>query len=912
MKTLRLRRKGTIIPTLAVSLIGIVSCIALGIDLGLIAVARVQTQSAADAGALAGVRAMSADPAISQAAVKTMAKDAALAAVLDNSVISKPLLATDVSSKVGIYYYDRTSTPQQFRILTNDTSQTNPTNGAVENWSALQISVTTQQPTYFARVMGITQFTMTTEATSVHRPRDMALILDFSGSMQFSSWNTVPYSGTVSGSMNPDPNIPNFGPWSRYQLANNTRLRRVTNYGTSPYIIAPSNYTMDSAGSGPAIVRDFNCIPDARSTGVVSFAALQNAFVQQADPDTLYEPYTPAYTAALGVDWWSATAKVGTPAPTNFATQTDTPIAYIGDLWPRRNRRVSATATEQYARTVYHYLSDSSSTSNGHRKNNTDPNAPIGDMDPSNDWETVGYDGNLDGRLFKGFSMGPGYYGKTFFMWPPDPRTPAGVDPADAGYVAGDWRKRFYHYPGNTSQRMDDNSRLFMAGTDGRIRPANANTYTVDYEAVLRWIKFVGPAVFPPNLRAGRVLYYRHIPSDVNTGTGSAEERLDKVFWREYINHVLGADADQDDANLSNRRTLLGISGNSWNGDATIRITAKSSLTGQDGISGNADDPYMHYNDVPRSPLLHYWFGPMSMIDFIVQNNTFERNWAPGTCHEAQSWQLKAGVNSALADIEKNHPNDQAALIYFNHSNAYNTAVVSMGRDYNRMRNALFFPKSLLSSLGDETAEFRPYSLAWSDQSPYSGGTTPRNIPNSAGSTCPHQGLLVAYNEFSSRTSPAYNGRRGAAKVVILETDGIPNYSYTNTYVNGGAYNSYYTLGSATGGGASQARTATQAICALDTAGNPGYSGSLTARVHAIGFGDIFNNMADSSAITAANFLLDIQKDGKTSPTSATSIESYKIITGDFNTRIGRLRDALTRIMQSGVQVSLVKGTNEN
>ena len=36
---------------------------------------------------------------------------------------------------------------------------------------------------------------------------------------------------------------------------------------------------------------------------------------------------------------------------------------------------------------------------------------------------------------FVGYSMGPGYWGKTFYVWPPDPRTPVN-DPGVAGYVA--------------------------------------------------------------------------------------------------------------------------------------------------------------------------------------------------------------------------------------------------------------------------------------------------------------------------------------------------------------------------------------------------------------------------------------------------------------------------------------------
>ena len=39
--------------------------------------------------------------------------------------------------------------------------------------------------------------------------------------------------------------------------------------------------------------------------------------------------------------------------------------------------------------------------------------------------------------------------------------------------------------------------------------------------------------------------------------------------------------------------------------------------------------------------------------------------------------------------------------------------------------------------------------------------------------------------------------------------------------------------------------------------------------------------------------LLAVQKDGNTSAAGDTSIESYKIITGDYNTRISNLRTGL-------------------
>ncbi len=50
-----------------------------------------------------------------------------------------------------------------------------------------------------------------------------------------------------------------------------------------------------------------------------------------------------------------------------------------------------------------------------------------------------------------------------------------------------------------------------------------------------------------------------------------------------------------------------------------------------------------------------------------------------------------------------------------------------------------------------------------------------------------------------------------------------------------------------------------------------------------------------------------MQKIGKTSNASDSSIQSYKIITGPYADRISKLSSALTKIMQDGVQVTLIQ-----
>ena len=241
-----------------------------------------------------------------------------------------------------------------------------------------------------------------------------------------------------------------------------------------------------------------------------------------------------------------------------------------------------------------------------------------------------------------------------------------------------------------------------------------------------------------------------------------------------------------------------------------------------------------------------------------------------------------------------------------------------IGQDYTTLKNALFFPKSILSNLwnnttqtGDKTKELR---VGTNSSFPSHEG----DIPNAQANTDPVTGMALAFNVLSP--APTLNadatrrGRRGAAKVVIFETDGIPNSVQGFTYQKAG-YNSYYKYSSA--GNNSSVATATASSAAVtvvtqiakqvasDTSSDSGYSlPNSPARVYAIGFGDIFST---SSATAAESFLLSIQQAGNTSGATDTSIPAYQIITGPYQTRINNLQDGLQRIMQSGVQVTLIQ-----
>src|SRR5436305_14771804 len=86
-------------------------------------------------------------------------------------------------------------------------------------------------------MFGLTGFTAVASATAVHRPRDVVIVLDLSGSMRFQSLPGVPLTTTDSWrnsstfaspsslspprvlSMNPDPAIPPFVHYSNTPAA---------------------------------------------------------------------------------------------------------------------------------------------------------------------------------------------------------------------------------------------------------------------------------------------------------------------------------------------------------------------------------------------------------------------------------------------------------------------------------------------------------------------------------------------------------------------------------------------------------------------------------------------------------------------------------------------------------------------
>jgi Flp pilus assembly protein TadG len=1061
--------------------------VALAIDLGMVIIARSAAQDAADTAALSGARVLDGRvPANTNPDDYDNRKDEAnviaRASVKANSVINNNMLTT-TSLNIGIYDYDTVA--QTFRFV-NGHAMIDPDNPpppgqeppaavkpAGKSWTAVEVNVAAQQPAFFSGVFGISSLPASARAVAVHRPRDVALILDMSGSMKFAStyaWppGTASSTGTVSGLLNPDPTYPRFGHYQRYPTTTlPNAFMRTTNFiaGTQE-VFSPTNMTTD-ADVGPAIVRQFvfaydvtnNATPASPVNTVSSAGVLRNAFHRWnppgMNPTTTsgeFGPMSPP-TGWSGYNAFDRSNTSGpTPAPASFATQEDDgAIKYVGDRSPRKAGRVlrdgtswdPATATGA-AKTAWDVLFPNTVAAAPTLSTSTlrtvqavpRPIGPLGVLDarlralsPLNvtapreggstwqkfvdgAWEQAGYDLDLEaynaqsgaatpgtyrpavasrgldasgtfptnGR-FHGYSMGPAYYGKTFFVWPPDPRwgNPNGGSPLGGGVRPDnvlaitnptstdtslmvkdssgnwicDWRRRFFlrNDSANTGTPSSDPVNTTQGGTwkyfhpEGDNDPVNAGTqnvnlallrgttghtlrdtgYKINYRAVLAWIKS-GPQVLPPNLRAGKVKYYASIPDNVdNAGSpGTNEQYLDQRFWREYIDYVMGYKGNH--TNYDAQYMLAGVETAVWAGAAvSINATANETYTA-DLISYTNPKPYMNYTDIPNRPRLHFWFGPMSMLMFISgrYQDANLRNWNAGSLAEAQTWQLKAGVRSALDDIKNNHPNDLVGTTYFAGA-AYQTIRAPLSQDWENLKNALYYPKSLLAGIraGGAAAnnELRPYNSSFGNALAGNGSSQDADLPNGNGGTDPVSGFATAFNLLSSAPSipdlgglgvaGAGTGRRGATKIVIFETDGVPN-TWRNFNLTPAGANSYYTKTTTTGSGANgDANSINKAMDIVDQIVAPttsnGYSlVNSPARVYPIAFGDLFSSTSTYKG-QALTFLQDVAYHGLTGDSAAAPLPDYQIITGTASERIEKLRSSFERILQSGVQVTLIE-----
>ena len=583
-------RRGTVLPMLAVCLIGLCGFTALAVDLGILAVARTESQNGADIAALIGCRTLNNKPTAVNNDLPfavTAAKNSAMA----NYDLNQYFTLSQIQKvEVGQYLYDATA--QKFQVSTwYDVTSSQGTTPPSGSWTAIRVTLAVNQPTYFMKVFGVTSMPTGAIATAVYRPRDTAFVLDMTGSMAYAS--QFNYNGA---SLNPDDLVPMFGHYVSVQSS----LRATANQANADgEAISRNNFTITTPGGLP-IVKDFyfdpaNAATPATVASPVVPANLKMAFhnipasKETAGDATTYTPPTYDFSAYNALD----TTRVNgpTPAPTSFKTMTDSGgITYVGDRYRRYNGSINKTDTTWATGTSPSWAATKAAANAiellGYNVNAGNVRGGTGTTNVTGSpttlnfrdlvWGQNGYDldivqyrtdkANGDPKTpnpassiaagftaeqvatgtyvvplvaaadrFKGYSMGPGYWGKTFFIWPPDPRWgdgsataadptnpgASGVKDANGRWIA-DWRRRFFLDRNSAlfNPQTDNNSATTGAGnleginevllnTGSGLTTANSTTnWLINYPAVLKWIKSRAADVAAEPPRGSRVVLF--------------------------------------------------------------------------------------------------------------------------------------------------------------------------------------------------------------------------------------------------------------------------------------------------------------------------------------------------------------------------------------------------------------------
>lgn len=795
------QRLGIVLPVVAVSIVGLIGLVALAIDIGRLVVAKTECQAAADSAAIAGARSLDGTQNL------PAATNQAVAAASECKILGETIPSGEVTVNHGSYHYDVAAekfTPQIPAV-------------APDNYNLTQVTVTHVVNLTFARVLGRTMATVSATSTAAHRPRDIAIVLDYSGSMNNESdlWNNESYLGSVNNSSNnTDPIYPQWGPYNPSFSPN--ALMQCT---SSDSRVGMCNVTQAVAGI-PPLANDF-FQNNFGSSGVGAFATGGSSVSAPTSGDSYLT------SGANCILSWSDTT-----APKKYTT-------------------------------------------------------------------------------FYGYSQGPKYWGKTFFVWPPEPSnvTPTAGNPTafpawGSATTGWDWRKLYFLNSGGTAP-VSSNLSLWTSG--GAWNDPSGN-YRINYKAILAWIKS-GPNPFPSQLRAGKVLYYSSIPTDVpasaydHTQSNTSITNADQRFWKEYIDYVVGVWRDPM-GNIQHP----GNPSCSYGPDFTAGTGRTPTITGPDG----GTSPFVGANDNPKRPRHRLWFGPMTMIQYLSDTGLL-----PGTAHDVSMVAAKLGIHGALQDVKINHPNDLVSLIMFsrphysgepNEVGQFSIPQVPLTRDVDKLTNSLWYPPNT------STSDVRPWDA--------NGMQTPRAHGDYNGNTATDYGFMLAYNQLSSNPALVSSGvgglgRKGAHKIVILETDGMANQASSASFVNGGAYQSYYAVGpfgNATTSGTAPATSCinvAQRICALDTASTPGYAQpQRPVEIDCIAFGAIFESTASGSEqANAISFLQSLSSlGGTTFPSSASDPDNgYKWCIGSLSDRQAKLEKAFTKILDETESIILVK-----
>ena len=370
------RRRGTILPLVVLTIMAQLAFLALAIDLSMLAIAKTQVQQAADLVALTAARTLIGNSSVNYNQTQATTNAQNVADVQRGAGTETSVVAIDPYLRLVRLQSEHAELQPQF-----PGPERLPRNGGLGHGHLERVCRRRSARSSVPRFFPMSPRT----AQAVHRPRDIALVMDLSGSMRMGTCLGFDFYTSSRTTNNPDTLVPTFGPYSSSSAVMQGPSTNRTS-GDENYTISPSNTTASNSSYARTYVNNF----------------YQNA----AYASTLIRAFD-SYTSSDGGNTWSPPTN-GTPVlpPTSYASVPggDVPLFKSG-------------STTTYATNVKDVLG--SSTRNA-------------------SWELDGYSNYTNGSLsnaaqgqsnytsapFHGYTQGPGYYGVTFFIWPPDPRRP--------------------------------------------------------------------------------------------------------------------------------------------------------------------------------------------------------------------------------------------------------------------------------------------------------------------------------------------------------------------------------------------------------------------------------------------------------------------------------------------------------
>jgi hypothetical protein len=335
------------------------------------------------------------------------------------------------------------------------------------------------------------------------------------------------------------------------------------------------------------------------------------------------------------------------------------------------------------------------------------------------------------------------------------------------------------------------------------------------------------------------------------------------------------------------------------------------------------------------------------MVDYL-NNYNMDSNVAnyfymqPGDSYEAPLYTGKQGFLAAVDTMKSNHPNDWVSVAQYSwprtsatdSTRRFNCVSCPLGTNYAYAKAALLFPFSTINADGScNLTEVTPY-----DADPATGSVPSANFvdtPRSDGDTCFAMGLMLSYNQFAVTTTGDATlrsyvssspitfpsgmaggmGRKGAQKVILFETDGLPNCSATASLVSGTGYNYYkirYDMNkpysseypSINALDVNDPTVLSQVYSLVDQLKSDYSTSRNPFRLYSFGFGPVFSGSQASSALST---LQTMQYHAGTQSDPSTALSSNQIITGTDAQMSARMVAAFTSVLQSGVQVALIK-----